>query len=106
MYYGYIKTDSGENNFSLLDANAQKAAIQKYCLDNGLSIDEFIYDDCGPMVPHDILRLGYLLDKMVEGDVLICKDASRLSRLNSEQRVIKRECKRKGISLIILSLLK
>jgi len=76
MIYGYLRVSSDEQ-----DVNNQKQGVIKFANEHGWKIKEYIIDDgvSGTKIPSK-RKLGKLLKKVKEGDILICSEISRLGR--------------------------
>ena len=75
MIYGYIRVSTDKQN-----AANQRFEITNFCQKNNLEINSWI-EDCGSGTqPYNKRKLGELLQKISEGDVLICTELSRLGR--------------------------
>ena len=103
MIYAYIRTNSSDDKYYVQDGNGQGKAIEEYCKKHDIEIDEYVYEDCGIMLPVNLRRLGRLFNRMAPGDKLICTDNSRISRLESELKATKKRCKKNEFDLIVLT---
>ena len=76
MIYGYLRVSSDEQ-----DVNNQKQGVIKFAEDHGWKVESYIIDDgiSGTKDPSK-RKLGKLLKKVKEGDILICSEISRLGR--------------------------
>lgn len=75
MNYGYIRVSTDTQT-----TENQKIAIEDWCIKNNHHVDCWISETIsGTKQPKD-RKLGGLLDKLVEGDILIVTELSRLGR--------------------------
>lgn len=76
MIYGYLRVSSDEQ-----DVNNQKQGVMKFANERDWEIKEYIIDNgvSGTKIPSK-RKLGNLLKKVKEGDILICSEISRLGR--------------------------
>lgn len=76
MIYGYLRVSSDEQ-----DVNNQKLGVDSFAQAKNFHIDEYIKDEgvSGGKDPSK-RKLGPLLEKLQNGDVLICSEISRLGR--------------------------
>ena len=76
--YGYCRTALADEE----EIQRRIELIKKYCQDNGLSLEKCFYDDgvSGFDTGEDFKQLMRELEK---GDVLVIRDISQLSRMNS-----------------------
>lgn len=76
MIYGYLRVSSDEQ-----DVNSQKQGVEGFAKEKGWAIDEYITDEgvSGGKDPSK-RNLGPLLQKLHNGDIVICSEISRLGR--------------------------
>lgn len=75
MTYGYIRVST-----DMQTTENQKLAIEQWCIDNNKHVDEWISETIsGTKLPKD-RKLGGLLNKLQQDDVLIVTELSRLGR--------------------------
>ena len=75
MYYGYIRVSSDKQT-----VENQRYEITKFAGENGFRIGGWIEETISGTKNYDKRELGKLLNKVVEGDVIICSELSRLGR--------------------------
>jgi len=76
MTYGYLRVSTDKQ-----DMNSQKIGIVKKSEELGLAIGEWVSDDgVSGTKEYKERKLGSLMDKLNEGDVLIVSEISRLAR--------------------------
>ena len=75
MYYGYIRVSSDKQT-----VENQRYEITKFAGENGFRIGGWIEETISGTKNYDKRKLGKLLNKVVEGDVIICSELSRLGR--------------------------
>lgn len=76
MIYGYLRVSSDDQ-----DVNSQKQGVDKFAEEHNYIIDEYISDEgvSGGKDP-DKRKLGPLLQKLKEKDIVIASEISRLGR--------------------------
>lgn len=74
--YGYCRTALTEGN----NMEMQRAAVEDYCKDKGMSLDGCFCDDGVSALNMSREGLDKLLDVLKSGDVIVAKDASRFAR--------------------------
>lgn len=76
MIYAYLRVSTDDQ-----DANSQRQGVDKFAKEHNWDIDEYITDDgvSGAKEP-SARKLGILLDKIKEDDIVICSEISRLGR--------------------------
>lgn len=76
MIYGYLRVSTDEQ-----DVNTQRQGVEKFATEHNWEIQEYITDEgvSGGKDP-DKRKLGPLLKKIQEGDVIIVSEISRLGR--------------------------
>jgi DNA invertase Pin-like site-specific DNA recombinase len=75
MVYGYIRVSSDRQT-----VENQRFEINKFAENNGLTIDGWIEETISGTKNYDKRKLGELLDKVKDGDLIICAELSRLGR--------------------------
>jgi len=75
MTYGYIRVSSDKQT-----VENQRFEINNFCKANDLNIDGWIEETISGMKNYDKRKLGVLLGKVKEGDLIICAEISRLGR--------------------------
>lgn len=76
MIYGYLRVSTDEQDF-----NSQKQGVDIFANNKGWKVDEYITDEgvSGGKDPSK-RRLGHLLNKIKEKDIIIASEISRLGR--------------------------
>lgn len=75
MYYGYIRVSSDKQT-----VENQRFEITKFAGEKGFRIGGWIEETISGTKNHDKWELGKLLNKIVEDDVIICLEVSRLGK--------------------------
>ncbi len=73
--YAYIRVSTEMQTYA-----SQKYEIERYCKQQRLTVTEWISESVSGTIAVEKRVLGGLLDRMKEGDVLICSELSRLGR--------------------------
>lgn len=75
MIYGYIRVSTEKQTLE-----NQRFEICKYCQENGMVIDKWIEETISGTKSPDKRRLGHLLDRLGENDLIIATEISRFGR--------------------------
>jgi len=75
MIYGYIRVSSDKQT-----VENQRFETGKFATTNALTIDGWIEETISGTKNYDKRKLGLLLGKVKEGDLIICAELSRLGR--------------------------
>ena len=75
MTYGYIRVSSDKQT-----VENQRFEINNFTLENEIEIDGWIEETISGTKNYDKRKLGALLEKVKEGDLIICAELSRLGR--------------------------
>ena len=75
MTYGYIRVSSDKQT-----VENQRYEISRFAESNGITIDGWIEETISGSKNYDKRKLGELLDRVKEGDLIICAELSRLGR--------------------------
>jgi DNA invertase Pin-like site-specific DNA recombinase len=75
MTYGYIRVSSDKQT-----VENQRFEINNFAVANNLTIDGWIEGNIRGTKNYDTRKLGKLLDKAKDGDLIICAELSRLGR--------------------------
>ena len=75
MRYGYIRVSSDKQT-----VENQRYEIERFCLQEGMSIDGWIEETVSGTKPYSKRQLGKLLRHVKKGDLIICSELSRLGR--------------------------
>lgn len=75
MIYGYIRVSSDKQT-----VENQRFEINKFAGKNGIVIGGWIEETISGSKNYDKRKLGTLLDKVKDGDLIICAELSRLGR--------------------------
>lgn len=75
MNYGYIRVSSDKQT-----VENQRFEILRFCEGKGISIDGWIEETISGTKDWSVRRLGKLLKKVGNGDLIICSELSRLGR--------------------------
>ena len=75
MTYGYIRVSTDKQTIE-----NQRFEICNFCIREGITIDGWIEETVSGTRPYRKRRLGGLLRKVREGDLIICSELSRLGR--------------------------
>ncbi len=91
MFYGYCRCSTDKQTVS-----HQHYEVQKFAAANGVQIDEWIEETISSRKPLSKRKLGELLNKMKESDVLITPEISRIGRSLLEVMSILQTCLEKN----------
>ena len=91
MFYGYCRCSTDKQTVS-----HQHYEVQKFAASNGVQIDEWIEETISSRKPLAKRKLGELLNKMKESDVLITPEISRIGRSLLEVMSILQTCLEKN----------
>lgn len=91
MFYGYCRCSTDKQTIS-----HQHYEVQKFAAANGVKIDEWIEETISSRKPLSKRKLGELLNKMKESDVLITPEISRIGRSLLEVMSILQTCLEKN----------
>jgi DNA invertase Pin-like site-specific DNA recombinase len=75
VVYGYIRVSSDKQT-----VENQRYEISRFAEDNGIAIDGWIEETISGTKGYDKRKLGGLLEKVKDGDLIICAELSRLGR--------------------------
>ena len=75
MIYGYIRVSSDRQT-----VENQRYEINRFADSNGIRIDGWIEETISGSKNYDKRKLGALLDRVKDGDLIICAELSRLGR--------------------------
>jgi DNA invertase Pin-like site-specific DNA recombinase len=75
MTYGYIRVSTDKQR-----KDNQEYEITRFCQKNNIVIDEWIKETISGTKTPDKRKLGGLLERINEGDLIICAELSRLGR--------------------------
>lgn len=75
MNYGYIRVSSDKQT-----VENQRFEITNFCMKEQIKVDGWIEETVSGTKNYDKRALGYLLDKVKVGDLIICSELSRLGR--------------------------
>jgi len=75
MNYGYIRVSSDKQT-----VENQRYEIRKFCEKSGVTIDGWIEETVSGTRQYSRRRLGTLLRRVNEGDLIVCSELSRLGR--------------------------
>jgi DNA invertase Pin-like site-specific DNA recombinase len=75
MTYGYVRVSTDKQR-----VDNQEFEIERFCKKNNITIDEWIKETVSGTKTPDKRKLGGLLEKVKEGDLIICAELSRLGR--------------------------
>lgn len=75
MVYGYIRVSSDRQT-----VENQRFEINNFCSREGLAVDGWIEETISGTMAWSKRRLGDLLGRIAEGDIIICAELSRLGR--------------------------
>ena len=75
MTYGYVRVSTNKQR-----VDSQEYEIEQFCERNKIVIDEWIKETISGTKTPDKRKLGILLEKVKEGDLIICAELSRLGR--------------------------
>ena len=93
MNYGYIRVSSDKQT-----VENQRFEINNFCLRQGIQIDGWIEETISGTKNYDKRKLGKLLGKIKQDDLIICAELSRLGRnlfmiMEILHICMKKECK-------------
>ena len=93
MNYGYIRVSSDKQT-----VENQRFEINNFCLRQGIQIDGWIEETISGTKNYDKRKLGKLLGKIKQNDLIICAELSRLGRnlfmiMEILHICMKKECK-------------
>lgn len=91
MIYGYIRVSSDKQT-----VENQRFEINKFCSMEKLSVDGWIEETISGTKNYDKRKLGILLSKVRENDIIICSELSRLGRSLFMIMEILNHCMKKG----------
>ncbi|MDR2232881.1 MAG: master DNA invertase Mpi family serine-type recombinase [Tannerella sp.] len=94
MVYGYIRVSTNKQT-----VENQRFEITNYCTSNVISVDRWIEETISGVKKVENRRLGMLLKKMKEEDILICSELSRLGRNLLMIMGILNECMNRGVHI-------
>ena len=97
MIYGYIRVSTTKQSYDAMERD-----IQEYAKINNMKIDEWIEETISSRKSLKNRRLGELLDKLNEGDILIATEISRLGRSLLEVMGILQTCLNKNCQVITI----
>jgi DNA invertase Pin-like site-specific DNA recombinase len=75
MTYGYVRVSTDRQR-----VDNQEFEIARFCKKNNITIDEWVKETISGTKTPDKRKLGCLLEKLKEGDLIICAELSRLGR--------------------------
>ncbi|WP_447641836.1 MULTISPECIES: master DNA invertase Mpi family serine-type recombinase [Chitinophagaceae] len=75
MIYAYIRVSTEQQTL-----DNQSYEIKQFCNRNGLYVDHWVMETSSGMKEMENRKLGKLLRKMGQGDILLCAEISRLGR--------------------------
>ena len=75
MIYGYIRVSSDKQT-----VENQRFEIEKFCEREELKVDGWISETISGTKSYDKRKLGKLLKKISDGDLIVCSEISRLGR--------------------------
>ncbi|MDR0583580.1 MAG: master DNA invertase Mpi family serine-type recombinase [Treponema sp.] len=75
MTYGYVRVSTDKQR-----QDNQEYEITRFCKKNNIVIDEWIKETISGTKTPDKRKLGGLLERVKEGDLIICAELSRLGR--------------------------
>ena len=91
MVYGYIRVSSDKQT-----VENQRFEIDNFCSKQGLNVDGWIEETISGTKNYDKRKLGTLLEKVKEDDIIICSELSRLGRSLFMIMEILNHCMEKG----------
>lgn len=92
MIYGYIRVSTDKQT-----VENQRYEINNYCEFRGFEVNKWISETISGSKDIKKRKLGELIDKMGEGDMLICSEISRLGRSMFMILDILKICLEKGV---------
>jgi DNA invertase Pin-like site-specific DNA recombinase len=75
MTYGYVRVSTDKQR-----VDNQEYEINRFCEKNNITIDEWVKETISGTKTPDKRKLGGLLERVKEGDLIICAELSRLGR--------------------------
>ena len=97
MIYGYIRVSTDKQT-----TENQRFEINNYCAKNNIKVDEWINETISGKEEIEKRLLGKLLRKIKKGDILICSELSRLSRMMFSVLGTLGECENNGVEIIAI----
>ena len=97
MIYGYIRISTNKQSY-----DAMEREISEYAKTNNIIIDEWIEETISSRKKLQNRKLGELLEKLKEGDILIATEISRLGRSLLEVMAILQTCLNKNCQVITI----
>lgn len=97
MIYGYIRVSTNKQSYDAMERD-----IQEYAKTNNMKIDEWIEETISSRKSLKNRRLGELLEKLQEGDIIIATEISRLGRSLLEVMGILQTCLNKNCQVITI----
>ena len=94
MIYGYIRVSTDKQT-----TENQRFEIEIFALNNGIAIDKWIMETISSTKELEKRKLGKLLKKMKNGDILIASELSRLGRNLLQVMSILHYCMNVGIQV-------
>jgi len=95
MTYGYLRVSTDQQ-----DENNQKVGVDDKAKRMGLIIDEYIIDKVSGMKEPEKRKLGELMKKLKDGDLIIASELSRLGRSMYMVMRILEFCMKSGIKVV------
>jgi len=95
MTYGYLRVSTNQQ-----DENNQKLGVDKKAESMGVKIDEYIIDKISGTKEPEKRKLGKLMEKLKDGDLIIASELSRLGRSVYMVMRILEFCMKNGIKVI------
>lgn len=92
MVIAYLRVSTSKQNIS-----NQREEIERFAASNGMHVDQWIKEVVSGKKSRKLRKLGHVLRKMKQGDVMIVSEVSRLSRNLTEIMTIVGDCLEKGI---------
>ena len=90
--YGYVRVSTDKQT-----VENQRFEIQKFCADNNIAIDAWINETVSGTTDINKRKLGRLLSKLKEKDLLIASEISRLGRNMMQLMGILHYCLNRGV---------
>lgn len=97
MIYGYIRVSTNKQSYDAMERD-----IQEYAKNNNIKIDEWVEETISSRKALKNRRLGELLEKLQEGDIIIATEISRLGRSLLEVMGILQTCLNKNCQVITI----
>jgi DNA invertase Pin-like site-specific DNA recombinase len=94
MVYGYIRVSTDRQT-----VENQRFEIKRFCKKEKLVIDDWIEEKISGTKTLDKRKLGGLLEKVKEGDLIICSELSRLGRSFFMIMSILSDCMARGVKI-------